>query len=281
MKKFIAAFDGLRFSESTVDYAILMAKNCDAHLVGISMEDFTRHSYTAADVISFENSTLDKHLKELNEKDKEERELSIDIFAQACRKAGLNYSVHRDRNVALQDLLHESIYADLLIIYAGETMAPNDEPIPTRFIRSLLTDVQCPVAAVPSNFRPFDKIVLLYDGAPSSVYAVRTFSYLFDPIKYFETEVITVNEKAESLHLPDNRLIKEFIKRHYPGAKYTILKGEAEEEILNYMKREKSDPIIVLGAYRRGRLSRLFRASMADHLMQHVEMPLFIAHNKS
>lgn len=281
MKKFIAAFDGLRFSESTMNYAIFLTRHWKAHLVGVFMEDFTRHSYGMADIAKYAGTDLDQHIHELNEKDKEEREESINTFEQACQHAGLDYSIHRDRNIAIQELLHESIYADLLIINAYETLTRYDEPLPTRFIRDLLNDVQCPIILVPQKYKPIEKIILLYDGEPSSVHAVRTFSYLFDSIKYFDTEIITVKPPEDTMHLPDSRLIKEFVKRHYPKAEYIILKGDAEEEIVRYMHQQKKEPMVVLGAYRRGKVSRMFRPSMADHLMMHVKMPLFIAHNKS
>lgn len=281
MKKFIAAFDGLKFSESTLSYAIFLAKHCTAHLVGVFLEDFTRHSYTIADITKYEGADFDRHMQELNEKDKEERNESIDKFEQACQGAGINYTVHRDKYVAIQELLHESIYADLIIINENETLTRYEEPAPPRFIRELLNDVQCPVLVVPAKYKPVDKIILLYDGEPSSVYAVRMFSYLFEAIKHFETQVLTVKPKEESMHVPDNRLMKEFIKRHYPGAEYIILKGHAEDEIIQYLHREKKDPLIVLGAYRRNKLSRLFKPSMADYLLHHLKIPLFIAHNKS
>lgn len=281
MKKFIAAFDGLNFCESTMSYAIFLAKHCNAHLVGVFLEDFLRHSYTVTDITKYEGADFDRHVQELNEKDQEERNESIEKFEQACQNAGIEHNIHRDKNVALQELLHESIYADLLIISASETLTRHEEPEPTRFIRELLNEVQCPVVIVPEKYKPIDKIILLYDGEPSSVHAVRMFSYLFDSIKHFETEVVTVKGKEESLHVPDNRLVKEFIKRHYPKAEYIVLKGTAEDEIIQYLHREKKDPMIALGAYRRSKFSRMFRPSMADYLLQHLKMPLFIAHNKS
>jgi nucleotide-binding universal stress UspA family protein len=177
--------------------------------------------------------------------------------------------------------LHESIYADLIIINGEETMTRFEELVPTRFIRELLNDVQCPVLLVPAKYRPVESVILLYDGEPSSVFAVRTFSYLFDSIRHFPTEILTVKGHSNSLHLPDNRLMREFIRRHYPKAEYVILKGNAEDEIIKYLRRQKDHPIVALGAYRRGRLSRLFRPSMADSLAHHLEIPLFIAHNKS
>jgi len=281
MKKFIAAFDGLKFCESTLDYAIFLAKNAGAHLVGVFLEDFTRHSYTIADITKYEGEDFDHHMHDLNLKDKEERNESVGIFEEACQNAGINYTIHRDRDVAIHELLHESVYADLLIINEDETLTRYEEPAPTRFIRDLLNDVQCPVVIVPSNYLPVDKIIMLYDGEPSSVYAVRMFSYLFDSLKEFDTQILTVKAKEESLHVPDNRLMKEFIKRHYPEAGFLVLKGDAEDQIVQFLGHEKKDPLVVLGAYRRNKLSRLFKPSMADYLLQRLKIPLFIAHNKS
>ena len=48
----------------------------------------------------------------------------------------------------------------------------------------------------------------------------------------------------------------------------------------NYLKSEKENILVVLGAYRRPMVSRWFRASMADVLMKELKVPLFIAHNK-
>ena len=281
MKKFIAAFDGLNFSESTMSYAIFLAKHANAHLVGIFLEDFMRHSYGLTEIKQYEGGDLDQYLQDLNDKDKLERDESVAVFELACQDSRLNYSIHRDRNVALQELLHESVYADLLIINASETLTRYAEPAPTRFIRELLNDVQCPVILVPTKYEPVDKVVLLYDGEPSSVHAVRTFSYLFESIKHFDTEIITVKQTGESLHVPDNKLIKEFIKRHYPKAEYIVLKGLTEDEIIKYLHRGKENAMVVLGAYRRSKFSRLFRPSMADYLLLHLKLPLFIAHNKS
>lgn len=281
MKKFIAAFDGLNFSESTMSYAIFLAKHANAHLVGIFLEDFMRHSYGLTEIKQYEGGILDHYLHDLNEKDNVERDESVVVFELACQNSGLNYSVHRDRNVAIQDLLHESVYADLLIIDAHETITRYTESAPTKFIRELLNDVQCPVILVPQKYEPVDNVILLYDGEPSSVFAVRTFSYLFESMKHFDTEIITVKKQNESWHVPDNKLIKEFMKRHYPKAEYVVLKGLAEDEIIKYLQREKRNAMIVLGAYQRNKFSRLFRQSMADYLLMHLKMPLFIAHNKS
>jgi nucleotide-binding universal stress UspA family protein len=281
MKKFIVAFDGLHFSKSAMKYAIHISKQCNAHLVGIFLEDFTRHSYGVQELVSYEGQDLDKHIADLNDGDEETRTESIKIFEEACQDRGLTFSIHRDRNIAIQDLLHESVYADLLIIGANETLTRFAETVRSRFIKDLLSDVQCPVLLTPFNYKIADKVILLYDGSPSSVYAARMFSYLFESARERDTEILTVKPKEDSLNLPDNKLIKEFIKRHYPSARYVVLKGLPEEEILKQLKQEKENPIVVAGAYRRSRFSRFLRPSMADYLLSESRFPVFLAHNKS
>ena len=192
----------------------------------------------------------------------------------------MEYTVHHDRKIAIQELKHESIYTDLLIIDSKETLTHYTEKLPTRFIRDLLGDAQCPVLIVPQKYKPVHKIILLYDGEPSSVHAIKMFSYLLPQLKHLDTEVISVNPVNTTLHMPDNKLMKEFMKRHYPKAKYTVMKGWAEDEIVKHLKQTQENALVVLGAYRRGTVSRWFRESMADTLMKEVKLPLFIAHNK-
>jgi len=279
MKKIIAAFDGLKYSESTRDYAIYLAKQTNTHLVGAFMDDPTYNSYNIYELTVKEHVSEDQ-LKNFEAKDKATRDATAENFEMACQQSGLEYTVHHDRKIAIQDLKHESIYTDLLIIDSKETLTHYTEKLPTRFIRDLLGDAQCPVLIVPQKYKPVQKIILLYDGEPSSVQAIKMFSYLLPQLKHLDTEVISVNPVTTTLHMPDNKLMKEFMKRHYPKAKYTVMKGWAEDEIVKHLKKTQENALVVLGANRRGTVSRWFRESMADTLMKEVKLPLFIAHNK-
>jgi hypothetical protein len=279
MKNIIAAFDGLKYAESTEQYAINIAKQTNTHLVGVFLDDATYNSFKINEVVEGDGFTINK-INKLEEKDKATRYEASANFTKACEHAKLEFSLHHNHNIALQDLKQETVYADLIMIGANETLMHYEEKAPTRFIRDLLADTQCPVMIVPHKFKPIEKIILLYDGEPTSVYAIKMFSYLLPQLKHLDTEVISVKHLDEDAHLPNNKLMKEFMKRHYPKAKYTIMKGWAEEEIVSHLKTQEENTLIVLGAYRRGAVSRWFRESMADILMRNLKLPLFIAHNK-
>ena len=280
MKKFLAVIDGYKISKSTMDYSIQLTQAANAHLVGVFLDEFIYRSYSAYKVMTTYKN-YDDVIKGFDEKDKKKRDEAVLQFQRACEKAKIKFSIHRDKNIAIQELKHESMFADLIIINEYETFTKYKEQPPTRFIKDLLNDVQCPVLVVPNKFKPVDKIVLLYDGGPSGVHAIKMFSYLFGNLQDLPVEVYTVKEKSiTNLHLPDSKLMREFIKRHFPKAGYTVNKGNAEEQILGYLRNHKENELVVLGAYRRSELSRWFKTSMADILMKELDTPLFITHNK-
>jgi len=280
MKKFIVAIDGLKYSQSATDYAVYLAKQACAHLVGVFLDDFTYHSYKIYELVNEEEESIVKQRIELENRDEARRNRATEYFEHACRKAGLDHTIHHDRNIALKELVHESIYADLLIIDWKETLTHYEESAPTRFIRDLLSNVQCPVFVVPRRFAAPDKLIMLYNGSPNAVYAVRMFSYTLSPLNNLATEVVTAKDEESTLHMPDNHLMKEFMKRHYPKASYTVLRGDAEAEIIRHLATTKENPLVVLGAYSRGMVSRWFKPSLADALMKELQYPLFIVHSK-
>ena len=65
----------------------------------------------------------------LQKNDDESREEATQKFGKACAEAGINYVVHHDRNIAIHELLHESIFADLLVIESKETFTHYEEKL--------------------------------------------------------------------------------------------------------------------------------------------------------
>jgi nucleotide-binding universal stress UspA family protein len=278
MKKFLAVFDGYKISKSTMAYAEELAATADAHLVGVFLDDFLYRTYSVGEIYK-KYEKPQEVIKQLDDNDKMKRDDAVLLFQKSCEKAKISFSIHRDKSIALQELKLESMFADLIIINEHEDFMQLKEKMPSRFMKDLLADVQCPVLVVPENYKPIEKIVLLYDGEPSSVYAVKMFSYLLNRFKEVPVEVFTVNNWKTDLHLPDNKLMREFIKRHFPNATYSVTKGDAEEQIIGYLNNHKENELVVLGAYRRSEISRWFKTSMADILIKELNTPLFIAHN--
>jgi nucleotide-binding universal stress UspA family protein len=279
MKKILAAIDGLKFSRNTTEYAVQIAQEMHAQLVGVFLDDYTRHSYKIYDLVGQEQGITGSQRDFYDAQDEEARQNSTAFFRTSCLDAGVSYSIHHDRNFAMKELIHESMYADLLLIESKETLTHYEENLPTQFISNLLAQTECPVILVPGLYKPFERVSLLYDGKPSSIFAIKMFSYLFPSMIDKETEIIKLQTTSKPKQNPDNRLMKEFMQRHFPDAKFTILRGQPEIELVNYLKQKNQDQMIVSGAYRRSSVSRWLKPSLADGLMQALGCPLFIAHN--
>jgi hypothetical protein len=278
MKKISAAFDGLKFEEATLKYAIEAADKSKAALSGVFLDDPLYHSYYLY-VTSEPPSTMTGRIKRLNKNDRQSRDHAAAVFEETCKQAGLSYIIHRDKSFALEELIKESIYSDLLIINTTETFTEYNDRVPTHFISSLLSTTQCPVFVVPENYVPVERIILLFDGKPASVQAIKMFGYMMPWLTSLPAEVLTVIEPKEH-RLPDETLMREFIQCHYPDATYTVLRGDAKEEIVKHLKASPLPALVVCGAYQRSTVSMWFKASMADTLMRELASPLFIAQHR-
>ena len=276
MKKIIAAFDGLKYSDSTEKYVLEIAKKYNVRIFGVFLEDFTYHSYKLTDMLVDDDVDTVK-AEYLRKFDVDTRENSVKIFNQRCADAGVVHSTHRDRNIAIQELTHESLFADLLVIQNNETFAHYSEETPTNFISNLLERTECPVMIVPPIYKKPSKTIFLYDGEPSSIYAMKMYAYLF-PDENLRAELVTVQRNQEDKVVPDSHILKEWLKLNFPQTQFKVLTGEPNEEISNYLREQVENVVVIMGAYGRGGISRMIHRSLADILIRKLDTPLFIAH---
>ncbi len=277
MKKIIAAFDGLRFSDSTLEYSIYLAKQFNAHIVGVFLSESTKLSYAIYELMVEQSAAGVALSDEIDKSDAASMKDSVKRFEKACHASKLNFTVHQDKHEAANELLHESVFADLLIIDANETFSYLEAGIPGGFIKRILHDAQCPVMVVPKKFREIEKLALLYDGEPSSVFAIKMLGYILPEMTSLQTTLFHAHESSSALRLPDNKLMKEWIKKHFPKVEYRLVKGK-EKELIASLSAEDPGMLIVTGAYHRSNMSMWFHTSMADLLINEIKSPLFIAH---
>jgi nucleotide-binding universal stress UspA family protein len=275
MKRVIVALDGLDFSACAAKYAAFLASSAKANLTGVFLDDITYHSYRIYHLLDNEGVS-ENRLKELNEKDQQIREASVKEFEKICDQAKVKYKVRHDRNIALQELLTESIYADLLVIDRKETFSQKGEKTPNAFLKGVLNNMECPALVVPSSYKAFHQLIFLYDGSPPSVHAIKAFGYLLHAFCGLSLEIVTVKQAGNYPDLSGKYLMNEWIKKYFTHVTYQVLQGDPESAIVQYAKAQKNNPLFILGARQRGTFSYWFRESMADILIQKVQAPLFI-----
>src|SRR5919107_3443973 len=111
MNKVIAALDALRLSESTVDYAVYLAKEFDAHIVAAFLEEMVYHARPAGE----DDRYLLTDWSQMDTVIQKEEELRIGAKNKVktiFEAAGVHFNIHRDKVFALNSLIEESRYAD-------------------------------------------------------------------------------------------------------------------------------------------------------------------------
>jgi len=276
MKKILVAFDGLNYSTSLTDYAIELSKGSDSLVVGIFLYDlrYTNLIYTYAYEIP---ATLAYSVEKIEHDDEKKIHACIKTFTAACENAGVNHKVHLDSGVPLIELLKESAFADMILIDARTSFFDFSEETPSTFLKDLLSEANCPVMIVPKESEEIKNIVISYDGTESSVYAMKMFSYLFPEWTEKNTTIVSVN-KTTSNHLPQSRNVKDLADKHFRNLEFEVLNGEASDELPKFLKKKKNNSMVVMGAYGRSALSRMFHASMSNKVIRDLKMPVFITH---
>jgi nucleotide-binding universal stress UspA family protein len=197
-------------------------------------------------------------------------------FREACVCRDVPARIHRDGGVPLEEMLQESRFSDLLVVDPETSFGRNGRKIPGQFVENVLAGAECPVIVVPFTFEAVEAVYFCFDGRASSMYAIRQFTYLFPEFRHKKAIVLCAVE-GEPSGLDGETKLKEWLSVHYTDSDIVHLQGEAGDELFGYLL-EKKDAMVVLGAYGRGELSRMFKPSTAALLLKTLNLPIFIAH---
>ena len=129
----------------------------------------------------------------------------------------------------------------------------------------------------PYDFENIEKIYFAYNSTPSSMFAIKQFTYLFPELAKRKVEVLNVQSGGDGM-LEEAFKMKEWMKEHFDDVEYVVLKGDPADQLFGYLL-ERKNGVIVMGAYGRGMLSRFFKPSHARLIIKTVNMPIFVAHH--
>jgi nucleotide-binding universal stress UspA family protein len=276
MKKILVAFDGLKYSDSAVEYAVDIAKDDNALLVGIFLHDMSYLAISYTYRLGSPFSDIWSMDYKADPADEEKIKTNVSIFSAKCEEMGVRYNVHINRGVPVEELLHESAYADLMIMDARLAFRNvTDDEMSAQFIE-MLTEVQCPVLVTPSKFEKINNVILTYDGSPASTFAIRMYSYVFPEWKHLPTRMVTV--KSEEGKFTEKHNILDLLHEHFLSIEIDILTGDARKELLEYLKKTTNNTLVVMGSYGRPALFMLFKKSLANSIIREVMVPVLIAH---
>ena len=278
MKKILVAFDGLTFTKDSSAFAIRLAEATDSLLVGVFLYDLRYahllHTYRW-------DVPLQQYYYDVGKIEHSDEKIiyeNIKQFTAQCEKSGIRFKVHLDKGVPISELLKESAFADLIVIDTKTSLFNlGDEEVNT-FLKDLLIESRCPVMIAPPHPEEIKNVLITYDGSESSVRALKMFAYLFPEWNELKTTLVYVN-RTKSNHLPRNRDIRDLVERHFSNMKYEVLNGPSDDVLIDFLKKNKKNTLVVMGSYGRSALSRIFHSSLSNKVIEEVKVPVFISHD--
>jgi hypothetical protein len=273
MKKILLALDGTHFPKGAFELASSWYQKEPLLLTGVFLSpvDVSKIvAYTGLEAVPMMPSVVEGEYGEQIAK-------NIHLFEARCQEEGLEYRIHNDSdNLPLASLIQESRFADLILLSRESFFSNINSEQPNEYMQELLKKSECPVLLVPEDYTTPDRIILLYDGESSSVFAIKQFSYLFPELTSLPTTLMKVSKKPEE-ELPNRESIAELAARHFSDLTLYDMTMENKVQLTNWLTEEERG-WVVMGAYGRSLFSTLFKKSFADELINSVHLPLFIAH---
>ncbi len=279
MAKFLVALDGSNsFNQDLVQLSSDLLQNLEEHLlVGMLVKDV---SYVNT-IGSFVEEPIMAEAMPTNEFLTEEDYVITEVisqFEQTLKDSNIKYEIYNDFKLTAHELVNQSIYADMLILsyrvfYNYRTGKPD-----TSILYQILKGSKCPVLILPEGTKKIDNIIFTYDNKESSVFAIRAFSNLFPgKSKNKIVSILSVMPNVDE-EIKNEKLLLNLVKQHYSNVGVQLLEGHNISKEISIFAGNVQNPLVVMGAYGRSRISNLFLPSVAQYLLKKSKLPLFIAH---
>lgn len=279
MQKILLALNAVQLNTKSIDFAAYMAKVSGSKLKGLFLH---RNVYKATPELKtpfalpyVETITA---TDEEDERDVQLLNQNVQLFKNACIKRDVVFTVETIAGAPLDAIVRESRFADVILVDPSTSFAGNEvEGTPTKFVKGLLADAECPVFITPESFEEVQEIVFTYSGDESSVYAIKQFTYLFPQFAASAKVHLACVTADKDEAIKGEAKMMDWLKTHYLKVEEDILYGDAQYELVAGFI-TKQDTILVMGAFGRNLLSQFIKHSTSQLVLKLVNLPIFIAH---
>ncbi|MCL6523899.1 MAG: hypothetical protein K6T34_04470 [Thermoflavifilum sp.] len=269
MLKMMLYTDSMYFNPSVLDLPAYLAELTHTKTLEVYFDDMGKTAtwYDNASFMTIPGQLADKEKYEIIEK-------NFDVLVREAHQRNMLIKPFEDLSVAQEAFFKHLRYTDVLLLDIHSLQSPTDDITRYRFFRDILMYGECPVILFSGGFTHIDEIIFAYNGTPSSVFAIRQFTYLF-PQLYDKPIKAVYAREADQMH--DKKLLIDWMNTHYTQAYYE----ETDEKLLNSFStsyQQQKQIFGVMGSFGRSLLSQMLHKSEALHVIRMLPVPLFISH---
>lgn len=276
MEKILIALDNRKLHRSTIEFAVYLSILTHSRLSGVFLNNVVVEEEVLVNEIEDGADIFQTiSLREVVHDDTKIKAENLLLFERLTSDAGIEPYIEFEEGIPAIDLPKITRFADLLIIDAT-TFSGMYDGVPTRFVKDILQNGECPVIIAPREFTGIDNIIFCYNGMKSSVFAIKQFNYLFPELEDKKAKVLYLNTPYEPTN-QEEEAITDWLQYHYRDVEFIDIAGDATADAFFEYLLEKHNDFIVMGPYGRRLLDSFFEPA-EEGQSRVTSLPIFISY---
>jgi nucleotide-binding universal stress UspA family protein len=272
MKRILVGVGDEEVSSSATELAIELAQRLDASVTAIGIIDLVRLRNVGPVPVGG-GAAAQEMRRGRYEKASAMISTCIESFVQACQAASVRFAAKRDVGTAIDVLIDNARYYDLLICGLGGMFEHGVVDEPREELRRIIEAGVRPLIGVTSEYRKIGRVLVAYSGSVESAATMRQFAELnLFPNAQLKIVHFGSHEEDGAKRLSD---AQAYLAAHGLEAE-TELVGESPQDGLLPFARGWNADLIVVGNSAKSLLRRHVFGETALETMRSSPVPLFL-----
>ncbi|HHT9115580.1 MAG: universal stress protein [Planctomycetes bacterium] len=271
IKQILVATDGSENSLTAADYAINLARLFNATIRGLFVKDVKIltgpliHDIGTSIGGMVPYGTFNQTIRELLES---QADAALNQVEGKCAQAKVTFTREIREGIVSREIIKSADDCDLIAMGKMGAHAEWRDVFLGTNVEYVVRQTHKPVLITPSEYKPFRKMLIAYDGSSFADKALRSGAEIAQAMKLPITVVCVADKKDEALQTLSKA--KTFLEG-YKLAVDAVAKGESDHAvgILEVCNDEDSKfDILVMGAYGHSRLQEMILGSTTVRVMR-------------
>jgi len=279
IKQILVPTDGSENSLTAADYAINIARLFKASIRGLFVKDVKVltgpliHDIGTSIGGMVPYGTFNQTVREMMES---QADAALNLVEGKCSQAGVTFSREIREGVVSHEIVKSTDDCDLISMGKMGAHAEWRDVFLGTNVEFVVRQTHKPVLITPSEFKPFTKMLIAYDGSSFADKALRSGAEIAQAMKLPITVVCVADKKEEASEVLSKA--KTFLESYKltinTVAKEGIDHAKGILELCND-EDEKFD-ILVMGAYGHSRLQEMILGSTTVRVMRSTNCPILL-----
>jgi len=212
MLKILLYTDGMYFKPEILNFPSYLANLTHTKIMEVYLDDMLNTAlwYDQTAFVTLTGQIAEKERYEVIEK-------NFQKLQEEADKKGILIKPFEDGTATKEFFFRHMRYSDLLLLDIHSLNNPSEDIVRFKFFRDILMYGECPVLLFSESTQRIDEILFAYNGTPSSVFAIKQFSYLFPQLMDRPIRAIYAKETEK---MQDKKLLIDWLNAHYMEAYY-------------------------------------------------------------